>query len=496
MTITLDGKQFTAPEGSLLSDFLGLHSPIELPCGGKGKCAKCRVIAHGQLSPHSCEETNHLTPAELTAGVRLACCCTALGDCVIETISPTKADIQVAGVMPHFTPNHMFSRAGVAIDLGTTTLAGLLYDKSGLLCEATALNPQSAFGADVISRLEKAMEGQSNQLADSIRTALSELISELCNNGGISTHDIDSMVITGNTAMLHLLTRQDPTPLTHAPFEAERLFGEYMPAVDLSLPCPSATVYLPRCISAFVGADITTALLSSDICGDTGTALLCDIGTNGEIALWHDGELYCCSTAAGPAFEGAGLSMGMGGKAGAIRSVKLEGDRLQVEVIGDLPPIGICGSGAIDAVACLLQNGSLDETGLLCGDPTIIAPPVSLTQQDVRMIQLAKSAICAGIETILAKRNLVSQQIERTCIAGGFGSHVNLQNALRIGLLPTVCEDNTEIIGNAALSGAAMLLLCRDFVEKSLQIAYTAHVVELAGDSIFSNAYMNGMLFE
>lgn len=217
--------------------------------------------------------------------------------------------------------------------------------------------------------------------------------------------------------MLYLLTQTDPDCLSHAPFAASRLFGETLAAGELGLPCLHAQVYLPRCMSAFVGADITTALLASGICSKPDTRMLVDIGTNGEIALWHRGQLSCCSTAAGPAFEGAGLSMGMAGKTGAVDHVRVQDGALQAHVIGGGAPKGICGSGVIDALACLLELEQLDETGLLEQDPAPVAPPVCLTQKDVRMVQLAKSAICAGLRTLLRVEGLCGADAAELAVA-------------------------------------------------------------------------------
>lgn len=208
----------------------------------------------------------------------------------------------------------------------------------------------------------------SDALARAVRQAIGGLLERMCAQAGRETAEIDGLVITGNTAMLHLLTGEDPSPLAAAPFAARELFGKTVPARALDLPCGAdASVYLPRCMSAFVGGDVSAALLASGICRRPDTAMLADIGTNGEIVLWHEGRLSCCSTAAGPAFEGANLSQGMQGVPGAIDRVWLEGGALAVHTIGDAPARGICGSGAADALACLLRSGQLDESGCLSG---------------------------------------------------------------------------------------------------------------------------------
>ena len=245
-----------------------------------------------------------------------------------------------------------------------------------------------------------------------------------------------------------------------------------------------------------MGADITTALLASDICKQSDSRLLVDIGTNGEMALWHKGTLYCCSTAAGPAFEGAGISMGMSGQTGAIDRVQIVNGELFAHVIGEGEPRGICGSGVIDGVACLLDLETMDETGYLEDDPTPIADPVVLTQEDIRAVQLAKSAICAGICTLTHTAKLPLDALNELVIAGGFGSYLSIPSAIRIGLIPDELRGKIRVIGNAALSGAVMLLLSADLRKTAELLAHSAKIVVLSSNAVFAEAYMDGMLFE
>lgn len=472
-----------------------------LPCGGHGKCGKCRVIARGALSAPSLSERQLLTADELAAGVRLACCTTVEGDCTVERIADAATDhrIMTSGAGELSAPAPAFARFGAAIDIGTTTLAAQLYDRSGRrLAEAGRMNPQAAWGADVISRIEASMRGEAAAMAASVCGAIDEMLTAMAADAGIAPADIDALVLTGNTAMLHLLTATSTEPLSHAPFAAERLFGETLSAgtIGLRAVLPEAGVYLPNCISAFVGADTVCALLAADLSASADTAMLVDIGTNGEMGLWHDGRLSVCSTAAGPAFEGVGISMGMNGAAGAVDHVTLCNGRLTAHVIGETAPRGICGSGLIDAVACLLDNETLDETGLLEDDPTPVAPPVVLTQADIRMTQLAKSAICAGIRTLLHAADISTDAVSRLWLAGGFGSYLNLRSAGRIGLLPAELTDRITVTGNAALAGAAMLLLDCSRRTRAAALAAEAEVVDLAANPVFANAYMEGMLFD
>ncbi|MBR6739348.1 MAG: DUF4445 domain-containing protein, partial [Oscillospiraceae bacterium] len=356
ITVTVNGKPIEATPGLTLSEIV----QGEKPCGGHGKCGKCKVIVKGHVASPSESERKLLSECELASGVRLACLTAALGDCAVESVEDDeKATIVADGALPSFTLSPSFSKYGAAIDLGTTTLAARLYDTRGhLLSETSQLNPQSQWGADVISRIEAAMAGKAMLLAESITQALDEILLRLTKNAAVSLSDIDGVCITGNTTMLCLLSKESVEPLSHAPFEAKRLFGETLPASELHLSglSPDTPVYLPPCISAFVGADMTVALLAAQM-EKCETALLIDIGTNGEMALWHENALTVCSSAAGPAFEGVGISMGMRGAEGAIDKVRVSDCKLEVHVIGDTEPRGICGSGLLDAIACMLESG-------------------------------------------------------------------------------------------------------------------------------------------
>ncbi len=495
--IKINGTAYTVPTGIRLSEALKLESSISVPqpCAGLGRCAKCRVYASGQLSPLSAPEKQHLSEEDIEKGVRLACCTYITGDCEVRADKAVEMIIALgeSGVAAATAPT--FGKYGAAVDIGTTTLAAALYDTTGTrLAAAGRPNPQAHWGADVISRIQASMSGERESLARAVTSAINELLIELSRKSGIPVSDIDGMVITGNTAMLYLLTATPPDALSRAPFIADRLFGELVPARELGLDC-GAEVYLVRCMSAFVGADITSALLASGICRQDGTRMLIDIGTNGEMAIWHNGRLYCCSTAAGPAFEGAGLSMGMPGEVGAVDHVTLDGDRLAAHVIGDVTPRGICGSGIVDALACLMLTEQLDESGLLDDDPTDIAPPVSLTQKDIRMVQLAKSAIHAGLCTLVENVKLDWDDIAGLSIAGGFGSYLNLESAAKIGLLVPELLDRTIVIGNAALGGASMLLLDRGLRAESEKLARSSETVDLSSNPVFTNYYTEGMLF-
>ncbi len=496
--VKINGIVYTAPSGTLLGDLLtkAQCEAFGMPCGGHGRCGKCKVVAKGSLSPLSEPEKRLLSQDEIKQGVRLACCTMVEGNCTVKLGLHSGEQIQAIGTMPDFALKPAFQSYGFVLDIGTTTLAARLYDTNGVLqAQGSGLNPQISWGADVVSRMEADLRGEGRKLTQAICKAIDGLMEELCEKANLAPEKIDQLVITGNTVMLHLLTGTSTEPLSHAPFAAKRLFGETVQAEDLGLSCASPRVYLAPCMAAFVGADLVTAVLAGGLCDTPDTKLLVDIGTNGEMALWHKGELYCCSTAAGPAFEGAGISMGMGGSNGAIDSVFVRDGALASHVIGDIAPVGICGSGVVDTVACLLKTGQMDDTGYLEEECITICEPVTFTQNDVRMVQLAKSAIHAGIRTLLHTAELTCTDVQKFFIAGGFGSYLNAENAAKIGLFPEEMLPNIRVIGNAALSGASMLLLNKDYRSICEAYARQAKIVELSVNPFFADEYMNRMLF-
>ena len=497
ITIYIDGQPRSAELGRKLYQYL----PAEHPCGGHGICGKCKVTVTGVLPEPDTNERRLLQPEELEAGVRLACSMRIAGPCWVTTRwnhSEHQSRIVTHGEMPRIDLDPAFSGYGAAIDIGTTTLAAKLFDGRGqLLGQTSCANPQAFWGADVISRIEAAIKGNAERLQSAVCQALTEMLCALAHQAGIQTEEIDGLVITGNTVMLSLLTGTAMESLSRAPFTMNRAFGECLRAGELGLHVlrNDAQVYLPACIGAFVGADTVCALLASRLCETAETKLLVDVGTNGELCLWHKGVLYAASTAAGPAFEGVGIQMGMQAEPGAIDRVQRKNGELQVHAVGDVSPRGICGSGLIDAVAELLESEQIDETGFLENAPIRLAGTVFLTQQDIRMVQLAKSAICAGIHTLMKAAGISEENVQETVIAGGFGHYLDIGNAVRIGLFPKALEAGIRSAGNAALAGAAMLLLNRKLRQSCQLLAAKAQVITLSENPVFTQAYTMGMWF-
>jgi uncharacterized 2Fe-2S/4Fe-4S cluster protein (DUF4445 family) len=472
----------------------------EAPCGGNGVCGKCRMHLEGGLSGLTEKEKERLTSDEIEHGIRLCCQVRLTGDALVTIPKAAElVNIQSEGGMPAFSYHPMEGRFGVAVDIGTTTLVLKMVDleHARVLEAVSSANPQGCIAADVIGRIEAALNGEGERLHGLLMKELERLMDALCQRCVVSPADIDILIMAGNTTMLYLLTRKSPAALSHAPFSADCLFGLWTDGASLGLQKAAYTkVYLPACIGAFVGADITCGVLSSQMCTRPETALLVDLGTNGEIALWHGGTLYCCATAAGPAFEGGNIRMGVGSVIGAIDRVWAKDEKLCYTTIGNCEPVGICGSGLIDAVASLIKLGMVDETGLMEMGEVFISEKISLTQKDIRNVQLAKGAIAAGIKTICHHVGILLSQIDTLYIAGGFGSHADIKNAAAIGLIPRELKGKAVVLGNASLTGAVMLLLQQDFESDTMVLASRAVSVPLGGSGIFAEYYMECMMFE
>ena len=417
---------------------------------------------------------------------------------------------------------------GIAIDIGTTTIAAYLIDmnKGDVLDTISGLNSQKIFGADVISRIEYSMQGSGKLelLQNKILTQISDLCIFLADRNNISRNNIYSVTLAGNTTMLHLLFGIDPAGIAVAPFIPGFLGSMEIHSLslkDFSLEC---VVYALPSISGYVGADIVSGILATNMHESEELSLLIDIGTNGEIVLGNKDKLYCCSTAAGPAFEGAHITCGLGGITGAVDSAVIENDLIKISTIGNENAIGICGSGIIDIVAVLLKSGLVEFTGRIKdkdeveGKATIlrenmivdkdgpafiiedqsktgITGDVVFTQGDIREVQLAKAAISAGIFSLLNKAGREVSDIDHLFIAGGFGSYISIKSAADIGLIPAVLLDKTESVGNTAGLGAIIAALSEENYKKAKEIAKITEYVELSSDSFFNMKYMEEMVF-
>jgi uncharacterized 2Fe-2S/4Fe-4S cluster protein (DUF4445 family) len=406
---------------------------------------------------------------------------------------------------------------GLAVDVGTTKLAAYLVDlESGLtLVKAGGVNPQIAYGEDVISRIQYANTHRDGTgiLQKKLVDSLNLLVEELCAEAGCERREILEAVVVGNTAMHHLFAGLPVKQLGEAPYVAS--VGDPMEfrasQVGLHL-APDAYVYLPPNVAGFVGADHVAMLLGAGLEQVSQTALALDIGTNTEISLFHGGQHLSCSCASGPAFEGAHITDGMRAAAGAIERVRIDSQEVQVHTIGEKPAVGICGSGILDTVAQLLAAGLLDARGVLQGEHSrlrgegaqttfILAPDdqsgmgreIKVTRQDINEIQLAKGAIRAGIEILLHEAGIQDQRIQLFVVAGAFGTYLDPKSAMHIGMFPELPLERFRQVGNAAGSGARLLLLSQRMRRVAEALAENVHYIELANHPDFMNIYMKAL---
>jgi uncharacterized 2Fe-2S/4Fe-4S cluster protein (DUF4445 family) len=387
----------------------------------------------------------------------------------------------------------------LAFDIGTTSVVCYLLDgHSGKqLAQASCLNPQTQFGGDVISRLQHVLQNNSDALQASIREALAALTVETAQAAGISPEAITVAAIAGNTAMHHLLLGIDPKPLTTPPYMPAVSQAMELPAPGILPISPAGTVRMLPNIAGFVGGDTAGCLVAVRFDRMDKLTLMLDIGTNGEMVLGDKHGFLACSSAAGPAFEGAKISCGMRGTTGAVDHVYLENGQLRYHVIGDALPVGLCGSGLLDLAAVLLETEEITGTGRMpCKEYRLGDSSVVLTQKDVPELQLAKGAIRAGIELMCEHLGRRMEEIDTVLLAGAFGNYLNPASACRIGMIPPCLEDKIRPIGNAAGVGAQLCALSRAEFDYSKALAAKAQFLELASLPQFQDRFVDALNLE
>ena len=416
-----------------------------------------------------------------------------------------------------------------AFDIGTTTLVGVLLDlTTGRECASVSrMNPQTSHGDDVLSRILFAREHDGlAELHEVVLAEVNDMLAALCDQAGAPPERIYEATFAGNTTMQHLLEGVDPTALGAVPFTPAIGHSLLLRASDLGLAIhPRGRAYIYPVIGGFVGGDIVAGIVATRLADTDGPAAMVDIGTNGEIVVCHGDQMMAASTAAGPAFEGARIKHGMRASAGAIEKVVFDGD-LRVNVVGGVPPVGLCGSAIVDVAAELLRSGILMREGLLLAgddlppglpepirdriietddgpafvlataDESGIDGPVLLTQKDVRELQLATAAIRAGFAILVQRVGLEVTDLEHVLIAGGFGNFIRRSNAQRIGLLPNALERRRiSFVGNASLAGARLAAASQGVRQRAEDLARHIKHVDLSMDPAFHTEYIEAMFF-
>jgi uncharacterized 2Fe-2S/4Fe-4S cluster protein (DUF4445 family) len=540
-----------APGTSILEAARTAGLVLETPCGGMGRCGKCGVlIPRKEQLAHISGGADTAAGAETEPGRALACRTFIRGDLEVQirdyagengSLQITAAGRGFSGQnSPYITKRRSGNstevyggdrrlgieagstaehRYGAAIDLGTTTLVCSLIDlNTGKeLAHCSALNPQTAYAQDVISRIFFCRTDQGLETLRRICIeTLGGMISRMAGEAGIQPEHIYEAVYSGNTVMLHLACGLDPGPLGQYPYKSRIRGGNHTGAEGLGIS-PFGLVYIPPVVSAYVGADIVSGILVSRLDESRNTTVFIDVGTNGELVLARDGKLAAAAAAAGPAFEGMNIACGMRAHAGAVESFQIDAEgRPAFQVIGGGEARGICGSGLLDIAGELVRTGLIESSGRFAapknGGPRAappkglgrkdgksayyITPTVYLTQQDVRQVQLAKGAIRAGIETLLAHFCISAADVQTVVIAGSFGYHLNEESLINTGLLPPEFGGKVRFAGNTSLSGAAAFLLNTGFRKKMEDLVPRVDAVDLSGDPDFEDRFIRYLDFE
>lgn len=512
------GKEAELVKGkSILSYLQELGIEINASCGGEGKCGQCLVevdSASGALSGKTDAEHNFIPEDKH----RLACQATILktdGEhiyvrvprrsyCILESGEfweiPVEPFVHREGERVFYESEDVGEYAGglngIALDIGTTTLAMYLVDleTGAVLSIISRENPQTKYGNNVISRIEFARKGQ-EILEREIRTSVNEMITAMVEPGKVY-----EIVVAGNPVMRDLFFGYSVESLGKSPYEPLSVKPVHKTAKELGLTAnPKLKVYGLPLIGGFVGADAIALVLATELYKSEKISMAIDIGTNTEIVLGNNDRLIATSCAAGPAFEGCSIAYGMGGVSGAIKEVRIEEDgNVSYKTVGDAPPIGICGSGLIDTLAELLDKEIIDGRGKFRGTEKEfrIVGEIGLSEKDIDQLNLAKTAVAVGIKTLMERYGVAIDAIDCIYLAGAFGYFINVENAMRIGLLPTIELEKVEKVGNAAVEGARQALISKRKREDAETAAKMIEHVKLEEEENFMEKFVSELYFQ
>lgn len=518
MRITVDidhTKQvLTARPGENLYTVLAGAGLLDAACGGRGRCGKCRVCFITNAPAPKQREIELLSAAELAMGWRLACLWQVESDLCLEL--PEQNSAAAVSAFWGGAADFALEAAqgyGLALDIGTTTLAAALVDlrDGARLAAATCLNSQKAFGGDVISRISHAQSAPTGkaELQAAVLGDIKALLAELSAATGIQPGQIERAVAAANPTMTHLLAGINPAPLGRAPYNLACVGALRLSAPTLGLPlAETATLYCLPAVAAYLGGDIVGGLLATGLEQPGANRLFIDIGTNGEMALAWQGQLFACSTAAGPALEGMNITCGMRAAPAAVDEVRIEGQTVRYTTIGGITPRGLAGSGLLSAISALRLAGLLDDSGRLqlqypvCerqGRRCLVideAADIVLTQEDIRQAQLAKGAIRSGVEALLAAAGCAPQAVEQVLVAGGFGARLREASLIESGLLPRCFTGKIRYVGNAALAGARLCLLSSAMRERAEHLVEQIAYIELAQLADYQQRFIAGLRFD
>lgn len=466
------------PEGIMVSEAaVKAGVKIKLPCGGRGRCGKCLVTVNNE---------------------RVLACQTKVRDGMVVTVpSEDTGKVIVATnyrVLDYEEILPLSGGYGLAVDIGTTTVAAEIVDTENgtTLFKSSGMNLQRTRGEDVLARIQYAEEGGTEELHRMILDTINDMIEAF----PVDNSSIKSVYISGNTTMIHLFLNVDPSPIRLPPFNPVVTEAEIKGSQSGLHINPDAKVVCMPSVSSYVGGDITSDIVDSGMDISKGTSLLIDVGTNGEVALGNRDMQICCSSSAGPAFEGSQMTSGMLAKEGAIDSIRISDGRISYTVIGGGKPKGICGSAIIDLIAELFKSGYIDKRGNFtvksgAKDVFEIAENVVITQTEIKNVIMTKAAVYSAARSLVRNVGMTFGDLEKIYIAGGFGNFIDLDSAITIGLFPDVDRDKFEYLGNASLSGAKRALMCAKFRKRIADLFPKMTYLDLSSDPVFYDEYMS-----
>ncbi len=481
-------QSFEVAKESQLHDIL-FNYGVEFPCGGHARCRGCRVrIKEGHL-PVTEPQKNILDNNELNKGWRLACQGSVQNDLIIE-LDQWKSDVLSDDSDFQFSP---MDGLGVAIDLGTTTLAAQLVNRETgeVLAVETDINPQAKYGGDIMTRIDAASRlVKQNEMQLLIRSKLNDMIINLFHSSNEKNSRLKRIIIVGNAVMHNIFCGIDVESMGYHPFEpVSNNLELYTPSeLRWDLNEDVTIEFLPG-VGSFIGSDILIGAWAKKMIESDGIKVLVDLGTNGEIMIGNKDKILAASTAAGPAFEGAGISMGMRAATGAISTVMTRNGEIIPKVLGSAKARGICGSGLVDAISVYLDDGSIKADGrFLNGESIMVMNPVVITQKDIRELQLAKGAIATGIRLLLKEFNAEEKDVSEVYLSGAFGNYISKRSARRIGLL-NFPKKKITTAGNTALLGAKMALFNQSEINNFFEIREKTTHLDLSMHPDFTDVF-------
>lgn len=513
--------QIDVADGQTVRDALDTTDwRVRAACGGIGSCGACVIqVKSGDVSPLTLPEYQRLDEAARAKGSRLSCQLRLNGDTEIYTTHLAKPSpwrsIPKADLMQHSLQCKEISQYvyGVAVDLGTTHLRVTLWNRrtGQRIASRKGINPQECYGADVLTRLDVALQHpeKARKLSEFVRVAIIKALRDMLARevGEIKSmlSEIGQVMIVGNAAMLTLLTNQGYADLLNPDFWQMQIHCQ---PVDYDewhaqwlLPNAKITVLPP--VAGFVGSDLTADLVATKLCDSPNATMLIDVGTNTEIALWTGKKLLITSVPGGSALESVGIQNGMPPESGAIVHVKQSENELLIETINNDLALGFCGSGLLDAIAALVATKVLKPSGRFAQSTggagfALIAdnPHTVIIGHDVDAFQRAKAAIASAMETLLEFAQMSWEEIERLCVCGAFGRHLNIENAQALGLLPPISPEKIELNADASLAGCELALLSKDNMALFEEITANAQTFNLSLIPSYEDRYINHLLLK